>query len=48
MVIFGKWHVGLSFLDEDGQPINENGFDQVERIDYTRAIPDAPIHRLLD
>ena len=46
--LFGKWHVGLSFLDRDGQPINQNGFEPVQRIDYTRAIPDAPIHRGFD
>ena len=46
--LYGKWHVGLSFPDRDGNPINENGFDPVERIDYARAIPDAPIHRGFD
>ena len=46
--LYGKWHVGLSFLDRDGRPINENGFEPVERIDYSRAIPDAPIHRGFD
>ncbi len=46
--LFGKWHVGLTFLDKDGQPINEKGFDPIERIDYTRAISDAPIHRGFD
>ena len=45
---FGKWHVGLSFLDGEGNPINENGFEPVQRIDYSRAIPDAPIHRGFD
>lgn len=45
---FGKWHVGLSFLDEDGNPINENGLEPVKRIDYSRAIPDAPIRRGFD
>ena len=45
---FGKWHVGLSFSDENGNPINENGFEPVKRIDYTRPIPDAPIHRGFD
>ncbi len=45
---FGKWHVGLSFLDKDGTPINQNGFEPVTRIDYSRAIPDAPIHRGFD
>ena len=46
--LFGKWHVGLSFLDRDGRPINQNGFEPVQHIDYTRAIPDAPIHRGFD
>ncbi|MBT3275880.1 MAG: arylsulfatase [Spirochaetales bacterium] len=45
---FGKWHVGLSFMDKDENPINENGFEPVKRIDYSRAIPDAPIHRGFD
>lgn len=45
---FGKWHVGLTFLDKDGNPICENGRDPVDRIDYSRAIPDAPIHRGFD
>jgi arylsulfatase A len=46
--LVGKWHVGLSFLDKDGNPINEVGLDPIERIDYARSIPDAPIHRGFD
>ena len=45
---FGKWHVGLSVPDKDGNPINENGFEPVKRIDYSRPIPDAPVHRGFD
>ncbi len=45
---FGKWHVGLTFLDKDGKPINENGLEAVKRIDYSRPIPDGPIHRGFD
>jgi len=45
---FGKWHVGLTFLDRNGHPICENGFEPVKRIDFTRPIPDAPIHRGFD
>ena len=45
---FGKWHVGLTFLDKSGQPINASGQEPVERVDYSRAIPDAPIHRGFD
>ena len=45
---FGKWHVGLTFFDKEGKPINKSGLDAVKRIDYSRAIPDAPIHRGFD
>ena len=45
---FGKWHVGLTFFDKEGKPINKGGLDAVKRIDYSRAIPDAPIHRGFD
>ena len=44
----GKWHVGMSFLDKDGQRITQNGIEGVKCIDYSRAIPDAPIHRGFD
>ena len=43
--LFGKWHVGMTFHDKDGKRINQNGLAAVKRIDYTKAIPDAPIHR---
>lgn len=45
---FGKWHVGLTFHDVGGEPINKNGLEAVKRIDYGRAIPDGPIHRGFD
>jgi arylsulfatase A len=41
----GKWHVGLSFLDKEGQRITRGGVDGVKLVDYSRAIPDAPVHR---
>lgn len=44
----GKWHVGLSFLDKDGQRITKGGVEGVRMIDFARAIPDAPIHRGFD
>ena len=44
----GKWHVGLTFLDKEGNRIKEGGPKGVARIDYSRAIPDAPIHRGFD
>lgn len=46
--MFGKWHIGMSFLDKNGEAINENGLAAVERVDYSRAVPDAPIHRGFD
>jgi arylsulfatase A-like enzyme len=46
--MFGKWHVGMTFYDADGNPINENGFDAVKRVDFSRRIPDSPIHRGFD
>ncbi len=44
----GKWHVGLSFFDKEGRPINDNSLAGVQRIDYSRPIPDSPIHRGFD
>jgi len=44
----GKWHIGMTFLDKAGKPINENGLEAVQRVDYSRASPDAPIHRGFD
>ena len=46
--LFGKWHVGMTFFDKEGKAINRNGLEAVKRIDYSRAIPDAPIHRGFD
>lgn len=46
--MFGKWHIGLTFLDQQGQPIREAGVEAVRRIDYSRPIPDAPIHHGFD
>ncbi|HUT31915.1 MAG TPA: arylsulfatase [Planctomycetota bacterium] len=45
---FGKWHVGLTFLDGQGKPINASGLEGVKRADFSRPIPDAPIHRGFD
>jgi len=46
--LIGKWHVGLTFLDRDGQRITQGGVEGVKLIDYSRAIPDSPIHRGFD
>lgn len=44
----GKWHIGMSFLDQNGERVTEKGVEGVRRIDFSRAIPDAPIHRGFD
>jgi arylsulfatase A-like enzyme len=44
----GKWHVGLTFFDREGKPIHSGGIEGVRRIDYSRPIPDGPIHRGFD
>ncbi len=44
----GKWHVGLTFFDREGRRITQGGIEGVKMIDYSRAIPDAPIHRGFD
>ena len=46
--MFGKWHIGMTFFDAEGQPINKGGVEAVKRIDYTKPIPDGPIHRGFD
>ncbi len=46
--LIGKWHVGLTFLDQRGEPIAQNGLEAVRRIDFSRPIPDAPVHRGFD
>ena len=46
--MFGKWHIGMSFADKDGKALRDNNRDAVTHIDYSRAIPDSPVHRGFD
>lgn len=39
----GKWHVGLTFRDAAGNPINEDGLEAVKRIDFSRRIDGGPL-----
>lgn len=41
---FGKWHVGMTFYDKEGEPIHADGLEPVKRIDYSRPITGGPIH----
>ncbi|EMI18735.1 arylsulfatase A [Rhodopirellula maiorica SM1] len=40
---FGKWHIGLTFYDHDGQPIHHGNLEAVQRIDYSRPIDGGPV-----
>lgn len=44
----GKWHIGMTFLDKEGNRIRDEGVKGVQQIDYSRPIPDSPIHRGFD
>ncbi len=44
----GKWHVGMSFLDKEGRRITNQGIEGVRQVDWSRPIPDAPVHRGFD
>ncbi len=39
----GKWHIGLTFYDTDGQPIHKGDPESVKTIDYTRRIDGGPL-----
>ena len=47
---FGKWHMGMTFFDKkDGSEVEPiRGIETVKKIDFTRFIPDAPIHHGFD
>ena len=46
--MFGKWHVGLTLRDADGDPIDKNGKEAVVRIDYDRRVEGGPVDRGFD
>lgn len=59
--LIGKWHLGMTFLDRDGQPVHDiefptgtreeriaAGVERVRRVDFSRPIPDGPLHRGFD
>lgn len=39
----GKWHVGLTFSDKNGQPVRDNGVEAVRRVDFSRRIEGGPV-----
>lgn len=40
--MFGKWHIGLTAYDSEGEPIHQGGLEPVKRIDYTRPFVGGP------
>jgi len=44
----GKWHAGLTFFDQDGQPIRSNGVEAVQRVDFSRRIEGGPLDHGFD
>jgi arylsulfatase A len=44
----GKWHVGLTFRDQAGEPINQGSLEAVRRIDYSRRIEGGPLDHGFD
>ena len=44
----GKWHIGMTFFDKEGQRITDQTIKGVQQIDYSRPIPDGPINRGFD
>ncbi len=54
----GKWHLGMTFFDDEGRPVHEIELpeetreeriaapvEKVRRVDFSRSIPDGPLHR---
>ncbi len=39
----GKWHVGLTFFDQAGQPVHGDGVEAVRRVDFSRRIEGGPV-----
>lgn len=44
----GKWHVGMTFLDKDGQPVRGDGIEAVRRVDFSRRIAGGPVDHGFD
>jgi arylsulfatase A-like enzyme len=44
----GKWHIGLTFFDKEGQPIRGNGSEAVRRVDFSRRIEGGPLDHGFD
>ena len=39
----GKWHVGMTFFDKEGQPVRGDSVEAVRRVDFSRRIAGGPV-----
>ena len=50
--MFGKWHIGMTFLDKNGKPVyetsNKTGVELVQQVDFSRPIQDGPLNHGFD
>lgn len=50
--LIGKWHIGMTFLDRDGRPVQETsdakGVELVRHADFSRPIADGPLDHGFD
>ena len=44
----GKWHIGMTFFDKNGQPIRTNGLAGVRLVDFSRRIDGGPVDHGFD
>ena len=44
----GKWHLGLTFRDADGQPLHDGRPEAVSRIDFSRPFEGGPLEHGFD
>lgn len=44
----GKWHIGLTFSNRDGQSVRANGLEGVQQVDFSRRIEGGPIDHGFD
>jgi len=39
----GKWHVGMTFFDKDGEPVRGNGIEAVRQVDFSKPVQRGPM-----
>jgi arylsulfatase A-like enzyme len=44
----GKWHIGLTFFDHAGKPVQGDGVEAVRRVDFARQIAGGPLDHGFD